>query len=159
MQQQVLARAQELLQPRQQAHTIDPVKVRRQLDRLRAAYLAGDEELTDAVYFAERQRLEALQQTPEPFVPQVLDLERAFGLLNNMAAAIDAMEDGERRRVIRALFVRVWLSHSDGITRFTPAPAYAVLVEATARVIEGCPTGFEPFTHTQAIIPPRVYTV
>lgn len=156
VQQQVLARAYELLQPRQQTQAIDPAKVRRQLERLRAVYLAGDEELSDAIYFAERRRLEALQQTPEPFVPQVLDLERAFGLLNDMAGAIETMQDGERRRVIRALFVRVWLSYSSGITRFTPAPAYAVLVEAAARVIEGCPTGDR---HASITVPPRIYTV
>ncbi len=47
-------------------------------------------------------------------------------------------------------------AYCSGITRFTPAPAYAVLVEAAARVIEGCPTGDE---YASITLPPRVYTV
>lgn len=89
-------------------------------------------------------------------MPKVLDLERALATLGDMAGAIEGMESAERRRAIRALFSRVWLSRSAGIAKFTPAPAYAVLVEATAQVIEGCLTGFG---NTSITLPPRVYSV
>lgn len=118
LQAQVIARTQELLQPRPtQDQAIDPAKVKRKLERLRTAYLDGDAELTDVVYFAEKRRLEAMLETPLLPHPRVLDMARAGELLNDMARLIDVMNDEERRRAIRALFVRVWLSHSAGIAQ------------------------------------------
>lgn len=134
---------------------IDTDRVRRQLVRLRSAFLAGDEDLPETVYFAEKKRLEAMLVSNKP--PESMTtfgVKAAMARLNDMKRAIEEGDVSERRRYFRALFDRVWLSVSTGIDRFAPTPAYAALIEATAQVRGGCLTGIENPSYT---IPPRVY--
>lgn len=74
-------------------------------------------------------------------------LDRFFRRAKLLIATVEELID-----VLKVPFVSV----SEQIDFSTPAPAYAVLVEAAARVIEGCPTGDE---YTSITLPPRVYTV
>lgn len=148
----VIARAEELLRAEAPTPAIDAAAVRRQLSRLRAAFLDGDVELTEAVYFAERKRLESLLETTPPPPPRVLDLDLAMDALASLTSVLDK-PPSERRAIIQQFITAVWLDKHVGVARWEVVAHYGVLVDA---VCGGCPTGDEaPFP--TAILPQRVY--
>lgn len=135
--------------------THDPARIKRQLARLRLAWLDGDSELTDEIYYRERQRLEQMISLVPLPPPDVLSLEKAAAALTDMASAIDTAKPPQRRMLLQTLVKVIWLEKGIGVARWMPMPVYGGLIEAVA-VCGGCPTGDE---HTSPIltIPPRVY--
>jgi DNA invertase Pin-like site-specific DNA recombinase len=114
---------------------LDAARIREQLRRLRAAYLAGDPDLTDVIYTRERERLARLL-TSEPAPPvRVLDVERAAQLLSDMPGLIEAATTDERRSLVQQVIRQIWLA--DGaIAGWEPAPNYVLLVEAVAGAVD-----------------------
>ncbi len=130
--------------------TPDRARLQRQLERLRVAYLAGDEDLDDAVYFRERDRLnKLLAAQPEP--PQYhMDIATALDRLATFGGVLDGATPLQRRTIVQELFRTVWLE-KPGITAIAPSRPFADLIEAMM-VCGGCPTGLSAPLPT---IPPR----
>jgi hypothetical protein len=116
------------------------------LRRLYRSYRAGDPDLTDDLFEAERRRTEALLTTAPQPPRQLLDVTAAMGLMNNMERVIATAEAYQRRAMVHQVIDRVWLSHA-GIVAFKPKPAYHLFVEAVAGYL-GMATsiGLEPTT-------------
>ncbi len=137
--------------PKQQ----DRALVQRQLTRLKAAYLAGDEDLTDDVYFRERERLAKLLHE-QPAAPSLsLNVAAALDLLSNISEVITTVQLPEQRAIVQQVIKTIWIEKG-AIRAFTPTRHCVALVEALAvgdTVGEGCLTGFE--TTLPTAIPPR----
>jgi site-specific DNA recombinase len=127
----VVAEVERRLAQSAQPRQVDARRIQEQLRRLRAAYLAGDTELDDLTYTRERLRLTALLSDAPPPPVQVLDVTRALSLLSDMSRLIDTASTDERRGLVQQVVRQIWLA--DGaISGWTPAPNYALLVEAVA---------------------------
>jgi hypothetical protein len=131
--------------------TPDRARITRQLERLRAAYLAGDEDLSDAVYFRERDRLmKLLSAQPEP-LHLSFDVVAAVERLATFGTVMDTATPLQRRTIMQELFRFVWLE-KPGITAIAPSRPFADLIEAMM-VCGGCPTGIRPLVTTPRRIP------
>jgi site-specific DNA recombinase len=127
---------------------VDHERIKRQLARLKSAYLAGDEELSDEVYFRERDRLSRQLGTAiAPPPRQALDVQAAITLLSDMPTLLSAANHEEQRAILQQVFSRLWVE-KPGIKAIAPAGTFTMLIEAIAdsAVFGGCPTGFEPAT-------------
>jgi site-specific DNA recombinase len=143
----------------------DHERVRRQLQRLKAAYLAGDEELSDEVYFRERDRLSRLLGASTPAPRQTLDVQAALALLGDMPALLATATMEQQRAIVQQVFQQLWIE-KPLIKAIASTGTFAMLVEAMAENNErrampadeavdgGCPTGFE-ISPSTVIIPPR----
>lgn len=139
-----------LTQPASPQH-IDVGRVREQLRRLRAAYLAGDPDLNDQLYARERDRLSKLLATERPAVVRVLDVEKAISFLGNMPALINAATYTEQRALIQQVIKQVWLTR-EGIAGWEPAPNYRLLVEVVAAQVGGTTSaGLHPAPSTATV--------
>lgn len=127
-----LAMAQRMAaNPPPTAAGIDRARIQEQLRRLKTAYLAGDPDVTDTIYAAERARLEAQLVAVSPAERREFDYERAMQVLNGAAELYDTSTGPEQRALVHGIFGGIWLSRS-GIVAIQPKPAYALLVEARA---------------------------
>jgi hypothetical protein len=111
--------------------------------------------LTRAEYERKRKALLATARTP--VVPGAINEARAFALLADMPALIDAATPNERQAVVDALFEKVWVQ-GKGIVAVTPRADVGPILAGLARVRYGCldgvPDGFRTrnlLSHSQAL--------
>lgn len=134
------------LRRRQQAPigspSVDRERVQRQLDRLRAVFLSGDESVSHALYQAESARLKALLTEEAPRSAARLDVEKALGLLNDLPALLDGAALAHRRALLQQLFARVWLE-KEQVTAVEPSPLFMPLLAAVDNLYTTS-TGLEP---------------
>lgn len=133
----------------------DRAVIQRQLNRLKAAYLAGDEDLTDDVYFRERERLTKLLNAQPATPTPSLGVAAALDMLSTISTAITAVQLPEQRAIVQQVFKIIWIEKG-AITAFLPTRHCIALVEALAEgrtVGSGCLTGFEGTLPT--VFPPR----
>jgi len=122
--------------------SIDRERVQRQLERLRAVFLSGDETVSHAIYQAESARLKALLAEEAPRSAARIDMEKAARLLVDIAAAVDGAALAHQRALLQQLFVRVWLEKNE-VTAVQPSPAFLPLLVA-AHHLHATSTGLEP---------------
>lgn len=135
----------QLQQVPQRTPTSDYATIQRQLDRLRAAYFAGDEAISDAFYHSETTRLKALLAETPAQRERRPNREQALAMIQTIGTVLDAASAQERRAVVQQLFDRVWLERGT-ITAVRPTGTYLALVEAAAKVNVATSTGLEPAT-------------
>jgi hypothetical protein len=123
----------------------DPRLVREQLRRLRAAYLAGDDEIDDVTYARERARLDHLLEPSRPVSQHMLDLHRAAETLGNMRSLLEAASVEQQRGLVQQIFQTLWLEPI-AVTAIQATPNYALLVDAVAEQYVGgmTSTGLDP---------------
>lgn len=133
------------LQRRQKAPagspSVDRERVQRQLERLRAVFLSGDESISHALYQSESARLKALLAEEAPRRAARLDMERALQLLNDLPAALDGAALAHQRAVLQQLFVTVWLEKTE-VTAVQPSPLFMPLLVASHH-LQATSTGVE----------------
>lgn len=134
------------LQHRQKAPagppSTDRERVQRQLDRLRAVFLSGDETISHALYQAESARLKALLVEETPRSAAQLDTEKAARLLDDTAVALDGAALAHQRALLQQLFVTVWLEKNE-VTAVQPSPLFMPLLVA-AHHLYATSTGADP---------------
>lgn len=112
---------------------IPTTKIREQLRRLDVAYRAGAEDLDDATYLAERERLTArLNEVPSEDVQRrMLDVALAEQLLADLPALIAEASRTHKRALIQQLIERFWF-RDRAVVAITPTPQGHVILEALA---------------------------
>lgn len=131
----VIAEVERRLNKPAMPRQLDITRIREQLRRLSVAYRSGDPDLDDVTYRRERERLTTLLTAGPLPSPRVLDVQRAAALLSDMAALVDAANPDERRGLVQQVIRQIWLA--DGaIAGWTPAPNYALLVEAVVSAVD-----------------------
>lgn len=135
------------LQRRQKAPagspSVDRERVQRQLDRLRAVFLSGDESVSHAIYQAESARLKSLLSEEAPRSAAQLDMDKALRLLNDLPAALDGADLAHQRALLQQLFVTVWLE-KEQVTAVQPSPLFMPLLVAAHHHLQATSTGLEP---------------
>lgn len=133
----------------------DQSRVREQLRRLRALYLAGDPDLDDGTYQRRRAALEAQLRPSETPGAQLLDLDKAVALLRNMTEVLAVATPHEQRTVVQQLMTAVWIRPGEVVAVQT-TPAWSALYDAAAsQVGEAISAGLEPSPPTWDALPPR----
>jgi site-specific DNA recombinase len=135
----------QLQQTPQRTPTSEHATIQRQLDRLRAAYFAGDEAISQAFYRSESARLKALLAESLAQRERRLNRAQALAMMETIGTVLDAATMQERRAVVQQLFDRVWLERGK-LTAVRPTGTYLALVEAAAKVNTATSTGLEPAT-------------
>ncbi len=131
----------QLGQPRTE-RKISTQSIQEQLRRLKRAYLAGDTDLTDEIYFRERDRLSRLL-TEQPAPPyKILDVTKALDILSDISRLISEANQEQQRGLVQQIFRRIWLN-KNGLVAIEPAGNYKLLMEAS-RVVTATSTGLSP---------------
>jgi hypothetical protein len=132
----------QLRQAPQNLPTMDQATIQRQLDRLRAAYFAGDEAISDGFYRSESARLKALLAESPAQRERRLNREQALAMMETIGTVLEPAMAQERRAVVQQLFDRVWLERGR-VTAVRPTGTYLGLVETAAKVNRVTSTGDE----------------
>jgi hypothetical protein len=80
-------------------------------------------------YLQRREKLQRQIARMTPALDRVLDLDRAIGLLSNMAALLDAVDRAQQRALMQQVLTMIWIEKG-AVTAIRPAHSYALLVEA-----------------------------
>lgn len=139
--QAVLVQAQ---QRPKKSRTDASARTREQLRRLRNAYLAGDPELTDAVYTRRKIALEQTLREQEPQADAQIDPIKAAEVLSSMASVLDVATPEEQRAIVHHLIDAVWARPHE-IIAIRTRPAWQALYTA-CNVGDTISAGLEPTT-------------
>ncbi len=128
----------------------DQARTRRQLERLKADWRAGDrDDLDDATYRSERRRLEHVLMDVAPASQVEFDVPRALALLRDAPALLAASAMEQRRGILQQVMEVVWLE-KEQVTAVRPSPVLLPLLVA-ADHLSVTSTGIEPSPRRSAL--------
>jgi hypothetical protein len=132
--------------------TIEPATIQAKLRRLGLVWADGL--IGDREYEAEKARLRAmLDEIQSARPPLVLNEQRAVELLRSLPTLLEDATVNQKRRLVRALFNRVWVEAGKIVGVSSRQDVYPLLL-ACWRVLERVPDGFRTrnlLSHSQAL--------
>lgn len=129
----------------------DTAKIKEQLRRLKAMYLAGDADLDDLSYHRQRTALEAqlIDQSPQPVA--ALDTSAVLALLSSMASIIAVATPAEQRAIVQQLFSAVWIKPGE-VEAVDTTPTWGKMYDCVSGAISA---GLDTALDTSDAMPPR----
>lgn len=120
----------------------DRDRLQRQLDRLKADWRAGDPDLTEETYRAERRKLEGLLSDDVPGYQVEFNVPKALQLLRDAPTLLAGASVTVQRGILQQLMEVIWLE-KEKVTAIKPSPLLLPLLVAVDR-LGMTSTGIEP---------------
>jgi hypothetical protein len=151
----VIAEVQRRIAIPTKPRTVDVVRVREQIRRLKLSWRAGDEDLDEQTYFSELRRLEGTLAEEPSVSARRLDLDKAMSVLRDMPSLLEVASKDQQRALIQQVLRQVWVErapkrHGDAwVKAIAPTSTYEALVGAivsSSNFAVATSTGLEPAT-------------
>lgn len=149
IQERVISEVQRRLQRPVAPQTYDHDLLKRRLQRLKTAWLSGDEDITDEVYYREKAKIDEQLRATQPAMHGLLDVTKALQLLGNIPLLLEAAaNDALKRSLIQQIFEMLWLEKGK-VTAIKATKNLDLLVDVALQVGGTTSTGIN-------LVPPTI---